>query len=143
MQRSSRVYLVHSRRPECAFRRRPEVEQAPVDDIGAEGTRERLSHLRPDLVAARPDRGSDAGASAAAESVDRTCDDAREQTAPAGVDDGGRRGVAVRADERDRQAVGGEGEDRQVGLVRPEPVARLAAHARARRGARASSGSGG
>ena len=88
-------------------------------------------HLLAHLVAARPDRRADRGAaSLPAERPAPTPDDAREQAAPAGVQDGDRRRAARRA----ASAIGRQSaviaSDRQAGLVRPEPVARLAARAR-------------
>ena len=98
---------------------------------------ERRRHLLPHLVAARADRRADRGRSSTCRLAERRgcrrrfqprlharCDDALEQPAPAGVEDGDGGLARAGARERDRQAVGGEREDRQAGLVGPEPVAR-------------------
>ena len=106
----------------------PEVEPAVADDVGAEPLAERPRDLVSDLVAARADSRADRRSQLrVSERGDGARDDSREQAAPADVQRRDRRRPAVRAGDRDRQAVGGEDEQGLAGRVRPEPVARLAA----------------
>src|SRR3954447_2025613 len=64
-----------------ALRGGPEVEPPVAREIGLEA----LRHLRPDLVAARPDPGPDAGRVGAADRRDAGLDDAFREPAPARV----------------------------------------------------------
>src|SRR4051812_43581636 len=93
-----------------ALRRGPEVELA----AGREVVVEQRGDLRPDVVAARPDRRPDDRDErvglVAAQGIDTGLDDALRKPAPAGVQDR-ERTRALRARDRDRQAVGRHGED--------------------------------
>jgi hypothetical protein len=127
---------------------RPEVEAAPAYDVGAEPLAEGSRNLLPHLVAARadarPDRsGERSGPHGRPAGRRRLCrrriqpqrvrpgrDDAGEQAPPAGVEDGDRGLVPVDPGERDREAIGGHGEDRQVGFIRPQAVRPLVTHCR-------------
>src|SRR5215210_1087359 len=62
---------------------RPEIELPSAGEVGVES----VGDLRADLVAARPDRGADAGGVGAADRGDARLDDALEQATPAGVED--------------------------------------------------------
>src|SRR4051794_16888142 len=116
-----------------AFGGAPEVELAVAHEPEAERATKRRRHLLAHLVAAGADPGPDDGAhEAAAECLHAGRGDAAEQPAPTRVQDGERGLAAVCPRKRDRQAVGGEREQRQAGLVRPEPVAALATGARSR-----------
>ena len=84
-------------------------------------------HLGADLVAAGPDRGPDRRMRTAPERGHAFRDDARQKAAPARVQDGDSRPAVPDAGKRDRQAVGAHREHGQIGLLRPEPVAGLAA----------------
>ena len=122
--------LAHARGAERPLGRAPEVEPAVVHDSRAEPLAERIRHLLPDLVAARPDARADRGGEPAAECRGAALDDPGEQAPPADVECGDRRPCAVRPCERDRQAVGGEDEQRLAGRIRPEAVAGPAASGR-------------
>src|SRR6266511_2181877 len=113
-------------RAKGALAARPEIEFAFVPDVVAEAFRERPRDLVPHLVAARADCGPDRRRSGNADGAHALRDHAFEQTAPTRVQDREAR-LAVGRRDRDRQAVGREREHRYAGLVRPEPVARLAA----------------
>ena len=133
----------HARVAQRELGRAPEVELSVRTMSSPNRARNGSPTSSPHLVAARPDRRADRGGErTAAERLHRGLDDAVEQTAPAGVHDRDRRRSAARARERDRQAVGAHREDREVALLRPEPVAASRrANLRARDG-RASSGTG-
>src|SRR5438270_1506102 len=120
--------VLDASRTQGAFRRAPQVE-VPID---GQVVVEETGHLRPDLVAARADRGPDHGRlRALAEAGHAVRDHAFAQPAPARVQNGDRARL-VRADNRDRQAVRGHREHRQLHLVRPQAVTGLAACARVR-----------
>ena len=100
-----------------------------VRQIGVEA----LRHLRPDLVAARPDRRARSRPPSGRRRALR-----RPPRRPPRRARASRRAeprvarCAVGARDGDRQAVGRHREQRHRGLVGPEPVARLAARARVR-----------
>ena len=107
----------------------PEVEVSAVQHVVPERGGERLGHLRPDLVAARPDRGADRRVQPPAErahAAPRRCRPGGRASRRAGRR---RRAAVADARQRDRQAVRAHREHRQVRLLRPEPVARLASRA--------------
>ncbi len=133
VQRSKRVDAIDAGRTERPLGARPEVEAAPAHDVGAETLPEGRSHLLSHLVTARADCGADRGRKRLrAERFRAGGDDAGEQAAPAGVEDGNGRCARVDTREGDGQAIRGHGEDRQARFVRPEPVGVLAAHSRCR-----------
>src|SRR5262245_44052032 len=106
--------------------RAPEVELA----VDSEVVVEEPGHLRPDLVAARPDRGSHDRrkplSRVAAKGVAAGGDPSLGEPTPARMKDGERaRGVGAR--DRDREAVGGHREHRQAWLLRPQAVPGLSA----------------
>src|SRR5918911_4315850 len=89
--------VVAARFAKRALGARPEVELAPRDDVGAEAGAERVGDVFSDLVAAGPDRRADDRCRPAAERRHPRLDDAGEQAAPADVENGDRRPLAVRA----------------------------------------------
>src|SRR5262249_16096128 len=112
----------------------PEVEVAALHDPGAEKLAVRLSDLLAHFVAAGPDRGPDRGGDRPAKCLDGRAENAVQQPDPARMDHADRGHVAVRANEGDRQAVGGERQNGQLRLVSPQavplhaaPLARLCA----------------
>src|SRR5207237_3761950 len=79
-----------------------------------------------DLVAARADPRTDHGDELPSAELGRgRLDDPGKQAAPAHVQRRDRGPLAVRPRKRDRQAVGGEDEERPPRLVGPDAVARL------------------
>src|SRR5207247_7358518 len=101
----------------------PEVELPAAHDPGAKALAVRGGDLIADLVAAGADRRPDRRGHGPAERGHARLDDAGEQPDPARMQDADRRRSSVLADERDRQAVGGERKDGQPRLIGPEPVA--------------------
>src|SRR5919198_1924397 len=109
--------------PERPLGRAPQVEMAIRQEIRLVEARD----LGTDLVAAGPDRrADDRRLRRVAERRHARLDDTLGQAPPAGVEhcEPPRPG---RGRDGDRQAVGRHGEQRQVGLVRPQAVARGAA----------------
>src|SRR5439155_14676624 len=110
--------LLDAGRPQRTLGGGPQVEPAVACDVLPEGLTERHCNLLPHLVAARPDARTDRrGELAGADRPHARSDDPGEQATPAGVQDLDRGPEAVRARNRDRQAVGGEKQHRAAGLV--------------------------
>src|SRR5580765_2171862 len=107
----------------------PQVELAAGDDPISEARPVGARDLIPHLVAARADRRPDDGGKTGPEDLCRGFHDPVEQAPPAGVDDHQRGLGAVRTGQCDQPAVGAEGQHRDAGLIRPEPVARSASRA--------------
>src|SRR5262245_27094966 len=113
----------------------PEVEPPVPHHLVTVTLAERRGDLLPDLVAARTDPGADRRRErASSERCDSASDDPAQQAAPADVQRRDRGRPAVGAGNRDRQAVGGEDEQRLSGRVGPEPVTRLPRPGRPRDG---------
>src|SRR6266511_941819 len=120
--------VLDARTEQSTLSRGPQIQ----DPAGRQVAVEELRDLRSDLVAARACRGpDDRRLRAAADRSHTRRDDTLGQAAPPRVQDGERRPRAVAGD-RDRHAIGGQREHRQLGLVAPQPVARLAARAAVR-----------
>src|SRR5581483_6940331 len=108
-----------------------EVEASLADETEPERCPDGPRDVRVDLVAARADPRADrGGVDHPAERAHPVSDDSSEEAAPADVEERERR-PALEADDRDRQAIGGDDHQRPVPLVRPEAVARLPAAVRA------------
>ncbi len=106
----------------------PKVELAVGDDLLAEAVAVRLCDVVAYLVAARARGRPDRGVKLAAQCFGGRCEDPGEDADPARVGHGDP-GLGAAAGECDRNAVRGQGGDREPGDVRPERVAlRLAAH---------------
>ena len=143
VQRSIRVDVLDAGRVQRPLGGAPEVEPAVADDLLAEPRAEGRARppRRPRSSTARSPGRSRPRAGRRRARATAVCDDPGEQAAPADVQGGDRRRVAVRARDRDREAVGGEHQQRLPAVVGPEPVARLAlARARAGRPRRAPAG---
>ena len=113
------VDAVDACRPKQAVGGCPEVEHPVRRQVGVEA----LGNLRPDLVAARPDRRAYAGRfGAVAERCDAGCDQPAGEPLPARVQNGKSSLTGCRGDD-DRQAVGRHRQKGHSCLVRPEAVA--------------------
>src|SRR5919198_4036442 len=105
-----------------SFGRRRNVEVSPANHVGAEPRAICLADVLADLVAARSDPWPDHRLGhARAKRCHAGAGDPFQQPEPAGVEEHESRRPAGR-DERDRQTVGGEFQERQAGLVGPEAV---------------------
>ena len=101
----------------------PEIEVAPAHRARAEASSIRMGDVAADLVAARPDAGTDHGGKArVAQGGDPGLEDSLEQAEPAGVQQRKRR-LAVLTNHRHREAVSRQLQHRNAGKVGPQPVA--------------------